>query len=483
MRENKEFDFDFEEQEQDLFDLIHEGGFQAEPGNEEEREEAENSSGGVADERRSSVNDDPCTVFMEEISRIPLLTSEEEKRLTQNIRKTRYRFFRRFRVCHWLQETAFRERAKPQTPLRRRMKQLLRQNRADFKELTLLPKRSKKRGSVIARRAEQRTRLASLTAELEISVERAGRWVKAADTIAARLTELKKNLRICRGSGRPMSEWKPLRHEYRQLQKMICEKPKRFIRWTTAVRRDFDRYMDARKIFAERNIRLVIAVAKKYRCPNLDFIDLVQEGNKGLLIAVDKFDYRRGNKFSTYATWWIRQKISRAVRTKGRPIYVPTVTSDKLKRIWQAENDWFMREGRKPTVEEIAQETGIPVRQVRSLMMTAVTARSIYDTIGTGDNETELVELIPGRDTGDVGSELDRESLRIKTAQIMNTILDDRERLILEFRYGFKGRQETLDDIGSRFGITRERVRQIEQNALKKLRSPNIASKFAGYLD
>jgi RNA polymerase primary sigma factor len=237
----------------------------------------------------------------------------------------------------------------------------------------------------------------------------------------------------------------------------------------------------ARQRLITANSRLVISMAKKYRGHGVPFLDLIQEGNLGLMRAVEKFDYQRGFKFSTYATWWIRQAISRALADQGRTIRIPVHLSDRIRKLYHVSQDLEQDLGRQPTPEEIAEETNIPPRKVRRMLRISQHTLSLEKPVGD-EGDSQLGQFIESERTPDPAEEATRESLREDVERLM-TALTPREVRILQLRYGLRdGRSHTLKEVGYKFGLTRERIRQIEQGAIRKLRRRHRAEKLKAYM-
>lgn len=275
---------------------------------------------------------------------------------------------------------------------------------------------------------------------------------------------------------------KSLKARLKEMERELRMPPEDFLRIIQQTNVHVADAHQAKTEMVEANLRLVISIAKKYTNRGLSFLDLIQEGNMGLMKAVEKFEYRRGYKFSTYATWWIRQAITRSIADQARTIRIPVHMIETLNKVMQVQKQLLQEFGHEPTPDEVADEMNLPVERVQQIMKMAQQPISLQSPVGDGD-DTSFGDFIEDKSAENPYDMTAYSLLRDKIVDVLDS-LTERERRVLSLRFGLiDGYSRTLEEVGKQFKVTRERIRQIEAKALRKMRHPTRIRQLHGFFD
>jgi RNA polymerase primary sigma factor len=363
------------------------------------------------------------------------------------------------------------------------IKRLMAENRADWESLKAA--KGKAEQSVIKDRMKSRRRkLAWLCEELSVRTQRVQPIMRRMEQIGKRMHELQVQIQrlVDRRTTAALAEAEVLRRELNELVELVLESPAEFCDRVRRIMAKFDAWTRAKQHLSGGNLRLVVSIAKKYRNRGLSFLDLIQEGNAGLMRGVEKYEYRRGYKFSTYATWWIRQAITRAVADHARTIRIPVHMFQCISQL-KAKSEQIRQEtGRDPSMEELAEAVGMSLEETERIMKTWKHPVSLDTPVGESEDGSFGDFLEDDNESNPAESAM-QEMLRDKIEVVLRS-LTYREREIIKLRYGLgDGYSYTLEETGRIFKVTRERIRQIESKALRKLQHETRAAHLRGFVD
>jgi RNA polymerase primary sigma factor len=306
--------------------------------------------------------------------------------------------------------------------------------------------------------------------------------IKVLEEFSKRVNELRQRIVAHKRARGPIAERKPWLSEYRSILIACQETPTSLRTRIVRIKAVYAEYQQAKRELSEGNLRLVVSIAKKYRNRGLSFLDLIQEGNAGLMRAVDKFEYRRGFKFCTYATWWIRQAITRAVADQSRTIRIPVHMVETMSRVRNVSRQLLQEKGREPTIEETARRARTTVDEARRVLAMSRYPISLDRPVGNSE-DSHFGDLLPDGTAESPAIGAAQEMLRGRINKVLKT-LSYREREIIKLRYGLgDGYSYTLEEVGHIFKVTRERIRQIEAKAVRKLQQPSRSQELVGFLD
>jgi RNA polymerase primary sigma factor len=450
--------------------------------------------------------DDPVRMYLMQMGEIPLLSRAEELASARAIEKTRARFrhnmlasdFVLQGAVHLLEkvrdgalrldrtiEVSVTNTSEKKRILRRlgpnleTLVKLLRENQRDFQVAIRRPNPKDKRHEAWRRLIRRRNRAVRLVEELNLRTPRLQPLLDKLTEIAHRMQVLR--LQLAERRACPAACREP-RTELHYLMRITLESPATLHRRVSRTEDLQARYDAAKRDLSAGNLRLVVSIAKRYRNRGLSFLDLIQEGNTGLMRAVDKFECARGYKFSTYATWWIRQAITRAIADQSRTIRVPVHMIDAMTRVRTVTRELVQKNGCEPSVEQTAAAAGLSLEDTRCIMKMARQPLSLDQPVGDHD-DSYFGEFLEDHRDDDPLYGFNQELLKDRLAHVLSS-LNHREREILRMRYGLTdGYAYTLEEVGKIFSVTRERVRQIEAKAVRKLQQPYRSRGLLGFLD
>ena len=454
------------------------------------------------------LSDDPIRMYLTQMAEIPLLSRAEEIALAKKIEVTRKRFRRSVLGCNFslqatvrvlkdvqqgalpfdrtikvsLTEQLTKEQIMARMPHNlRTLDELIARNRSNFKKL--ISRSADSVESASARKQFIRDRFKSLTLveELSLRTRRVQPLVRQLKEYSRRMDLIRARLEMLKSQPAIQDERTTLRKELRDLMLITLESPSSLRKRIATIEKQYTDYELVKRQLSSGNLRLVVSIAKKYRNRGLSFLDLIQEGNTGLMRAVDKFEYRRGFKFSTYATWWIRQAITRAIADQARTIHIPVHMIDVLSKLRNVSKQLLQELGREPTTEETARAADLSIEETRRVLNIGRHPVSLDRPVGESE-DCSFGEFIEDGGTESPIITASQAMLKDKIEGLLKT-LTYREREIIRLRYGLgDGYTYTLEEVGRIFKVTRERVRQIEAKAVRKLQHPVRSQQLEGFL-
>jgi RNA polymerase primary sigma factor len=456
--------------------------------------------------------DDPIRTYLTQMGEIPLLTRESEISLARKIELARMSFRRKMLECDYCARGAvdileqvyegilsFDRTMKLSTAenlvrpiIKKRLpgnvqtvNRLLRINQSLFKKLLQHQSDNGGKGfdkSDLRRIYRNRRKIATLLEELSLRTSRIQPMKNKLHGICQKMHQLEQVITKGVAGDITAEDIKAMKEELAGLQELAMDTPKQLDKRLRAIDRVFDQYEHAKRTLSSANLRLVVSIAKKYRNRGLSFLDIIQEGNTGLMRAVDKYEYRRGYKFSTYATWWIRQAITRAIADHARTIRIPVHMIETMSRLRTANKVLVQKFGREPTIEELAEEAEMSIDETSRVVKISKHPISLDRPIGESE-DSYFGDFIEDDEVDSPVASAAQEMLKERIDMILKT-LSYREREIIKLRYGIgDGYTYTLEEVGRIFKVTRERVRQVEAKAIRKLQHPVRSRRLEGFLD